>query len=133
MARNFKYLADPLFLTSVTIYALNKWLLVGAEYWSGRFTDDYLNDLLLVPVMVPIILLASKKAGLRPNDSPPSLIEIALPIVIWAIAFELVSPLLFGRGTADPFDALAYLVGGLISWAVWNRWLSQSKTASPSG
>ena len=117
----FKYLLDPLFLFSLTLYSINKWSLEGAEFWSFKFCNCYLNDLLLVPVLVPIILFFSRIFKFRNDYSPPMFLEIIVQLAIWSIAFELIGPFYFGKGTSDPIDVFAYCLGGLSSWIIWNR------------
>ena len=121
MGIKFKYLLDPLFLFSLTIYSMNKLSLYKFGPWSYKFCTYYLNDLLLVPVVMPIVLFFSKILKLRDIYSPPTFLEIIVPLAIWSIAFELIGPFFFGKGTPDPSDVLAYCLGGLISWLIWNR------------
>lgn len=121
MERKFKFLLDPLFLFSLTLYSINKLSLLGSEFWNDEYSNYYLNDLLLVPVLVPIILYVSRILNFRDGYAPPNGLEIILPLAIWSIAFELVGPFCFGKGTADPVDVLVYWLGGLTSWIIWNR------------
>lgn len=121
MGRKFKYLLDPLFIFSLIIYSMNKFAFLKFGLWSYKFCSYYLNDLLLVPVVVPIILFFSKILKLRDIYFPPTFLEIIVPLAIWSIAFELVGPFCFGKGTSDPSDVLAYCLGGLISWLIWHR------------
>ena len=88
---------------------------------NSNFTSSYLNDLLLVPVVLPIILFCSRIFHFRPNDAPPKIMEIVLPLLIWSLAFEFVAPHFFNLGTPDFFDVITYFVGGIISWLIWNR------------
>lgn len=48
-------------------------------------------------------------------------LEIIVQLAIWSIAFELIGPFYFGKGTSDPIDVFAYCLGGLSSWIIWNR------------
>ncbi len=121
MYPNFKYILDPLFLISSTLYILNNLLFLPLSCWDHKFINFYFNDVLLVPVILPIILFFSRIFKLREKYSPPKLIEIAIPLVIWSIAFELIGPYFFKKGTADPLDVLAYCIGGLLCWIIWNR------------
>lgn len=127
--RDFKYLSDPLFLVSSIIYVINKTssLFTCGPGWLRLFAVSYLNDLLLVPVVIPIILFFSKALKLRPRSSPPSPLELATPVLIWSIAFEVVGPYLFRRGIPDPYDVGAYCIGGLASWLIWRRPVSLMK------
>jgi hypothetical protein len=121
MGIKYKHLSDPLFLFSLTLYSINKWVFLKFEIWSCNFCTYYLNDLLLVPVLVPIILFFSGALKLRDVSSPPMFLEIIIPLAIWSIAFELIGPFYFGKGTSDPLDVFAYCLGGLISWLIWNQ------------
>ena len=121
MGIKFKYLLDPLFIFSLVLYSINKTALLKCSFWNYKFCTYYLNDLLLVPVCVPIILFFSKVFKLRDVNSPPMLMEIIVPLAIWSIAFELIGPYYFRKGTSDPLDILSYCLGALISWLIWNR------------
>lgn len=122
---DFKYLSDPLFLSSSITYVTNKTLSLCTNThgsgWVSAFLASYLNDLLLVPVAIPIILFFSKTLKLRPQSLPPSMLELAIPVLIWSIAFEVIGPYVFGKGVSDPFDVLAYCFGGFASWLIWRR------------
>lgn len=121
MNARFRFILDPLFLFSSTLYVVNKLSLFAPYWWGHRFINAYLNDVLLVPVMLPIILLFSRMLTSRNKYSPPMFREILVPLAIWSTAFEFIGPRFFQKGTSDPLDVLAYCIGGLISWAVWNR------------
>jgi hypothetical protein len=121
MKANFKYILDPLFLFSSTLYTVNKLSLFPPYWWGQKFIVAYLNDVLLIPVILPIILFFSRILKFREEYSPPMLMEIVIPLAIWSIAFEFIGPYFLEKGTSDPFDVLAYCVGGLVSWVIWNR------------
>lgn len=120
MHSKFKYLFDPLFLISVVVVILNK-LTFPKPYWLDcTFCNYYLNDALLIPVVIPVILYLSKAIKLRDEFCPPTFLEVGIPLLIWSIAFELIGPFYFELGTSDPFDVCAYFIGGLLSWLIWN-------------
>jgi hypothetical protein len=121
MSANFKYILDPLFLFSSTLYTVNKLSLFPPYWWGQKIIVAYLNDVLLIPVILPIILFFSRVLKFREEYSPPVIMEIVIPLAIWSIAFEFIGPYFLERGTSDPFDVLAYSVGGLVSWVIWNR------------
>ena len=121
MGIKFKYLLDPLFLFSLALYSINKSPFLKFGFLSCNFFTYYFNDLLLVPVLVPIILFCSKAFKLRNVYSPPMFLEIIVPVAIWSIAFELIGPFYFGKGTSDPLDVFVYCLGGLIGWLIWNQ------------
>jgi len=116
----FKYLLDPIFILSSALYAVNKISHVRPYYWCNGFFKNYLNDVLLVPVMIPVILFFLSACNVRKTNSPPMIIEIVIPLIIWSIAFELIGPFYFGKGTSDLFDVYSYVIGGFLSWKYWN-------------
>jgi len=121
MRTDFKYVFDPVFLFSLALYTLNKLSFSSSHYFGSEFFAFYLNDMLLIPVLLPTILFLSRIMNFRRDNYPPRLIEIAIPLSIWSIAFEWVGPHLFGKGSSDPLDVIAYSVGGLLCWLIWNR------------
>ncbi len=117
--KRFAYLHDPLFLVAATSYALNRWLfkpLLPSPFLHGQF-----NDLLLLPAALPVLLWVQRRLGLRPHDQPPSWTEAGLHWVVWSVICEWVGPVGLHHGTADPWDAVAYAVGGVVAWLWWNR------------
>jgi hypothetical protein len=48
-------------------------------------------------------------------------LEIVILLVIWSIAFEVIGPFYFVKGTTDPLDVLAYCIGGFLSWVIYNH------------
>lgn len=59
--------------------------------------------------------------GLRMHDLPPEAAEVSLYCLVWSILFEALGPHLVKGTTGDPWDIVAYVVGGLLAWAWWNR------------
>jgi hypothetical protein len=118
--RTFKYIQDPVFLASAGIYGLNR-LLLRLHTPAPSFIRFHLNDLLLVPVALPIVLFGLRILKVRPVHLPPTLSEVLVAAAIWSMSFEVIGPAVFHRGTSDELDVLAYVVGGLISWSIWNR------------
>jgi hypothetical protein len=120
--RPFRYAADPLCLASMACYALGRWYL-KPHHVGGWFVHDYLNDILCLPLFLPISLGAQRLLRLRRHDAPPRLWEVLQHGIIFSVLFEVILPRyphLF-RTTADPWDAVAYFAGGLIAWLAWFR------------
>ncbi len=91
----FRYLSDPICLGSMMIYALNRWVL-KPHHIGGWVVHDYLNDLLCLPLFLPIILRLQSAVGIRRHDSPPTLFEVLHNWVIFSVLFELVFPAIVG-------------------------------------
>lgn len=115
----FRYLADPLCLLACAAYGANRWLVPLA--YKGDFLRGHFNDLLLIPAALPPWLWILRRLGLRPDDAAPRWPEIALTLVLWSIAAEVVAPRLFAHATADLWDVAAYAGGALVAGAVWSR------------
>ncbi|HEX5708643.1 MAG TPA: hypothetical protein VFX96_15170 [Pyrinomonadaceae bacterium] len=125
----FRYLGDRLFLTSVALYALNRWVVKPRLATGEHFLRSHFNDLLVIPCALPPLLLLHRLVGIRRTDAPPQGGEIALHLFIWSLFFEVAAPLFVPSARADAWDVAAYCAGGLAAWAVWNR--SLLRVAAP--
>jgi hypothetical protein len=123
----FRYLADPLFLASCAAYAAHRWLILPR--WEIPVLKAWFGDFLLIPCLLPPVLWIQRLLGIRSGDEPPNLWEILVHAALWSALFEWVAPAL-GRGFRDWRDAIAYTVGGLMGWVVWNRKTALRWTAS---
>lgn len=138
----FRYFADPICVASMACYALGRWYL-KPQHLGGWFVHDYLNDLLCLPLFLPMSLGMQRLLRLRRHDAPPRLWEVLQHAVVFSVVFEVLLPRYphTFRTTADPWDAVAYFVGGLFAWALWprlardevagHRSLASSSTSSP--
>lgn len=120
--RRFRFLADPVCLTALVVYAANRWLLKPWDL-SGDFGRYYINDVLCLPMLLPMILFAQRRVGLRRTDTFPRPWEVLQHWAVFAVVFELVLPSFPGwfRSTPDPCDVLAYAVGGAAALLAWSR------------
>ena len=115
----FRYWADGLFLLACSLYALNRWAV--SPHWNSPFLRGHFNDLLLIPCALPVLLRLQRWLELRDHDRMPDSGEIALYVVVWSILFEAIGPHLMRHATGDPWDVLAYTVGGIAAGVWWNR------------
>jgi hypothetical protein len=115
----FRYLFDPLFLLSSGLYALNRWVLKPRVH--SPFLHNHFNDLLLIPCALPALLVIQRWLRLREHDEIPRVGEIALYLVVWSILFEGIGPRIMPWTTGDPWDVLAYAVGGVLAGLWWHR------------
>lgn len=116
---SFSYWRDGLFLAACSLYALNRWILKPRIH--SAFLHDHFNDLLLIPCALPLLLLLQRWLNLRLHDQPPTPGEIALYLVVWSILFEVIGPHIMPRAVGDPWDVVAYVVGGIIAGLWWHR------------
>jgi hypothetical protein len=118
----FRYLRDPLFVTCVAVYFVNRWAL--KPLLRGGFLHDHLNDLICIPVWVPIMLWGQRRLGLRATDSPPLASEILIPLFVWSWFFEIVLPptgWAGSRAVSDYRDIIYYSLGAALAACFW-RW-----------
>ena len=118
-SRRFRYLADPLFLGAVILYALNRWWLKPRFGAASPFLHDHFNDCLLIPVALPPLLWIFRKLRLRTHDGMPTLSEVLEWTLVWSLLFEWVFPRFFHLGTADLGDVLSYAAGAVLSAGFW--------------
>jgi hypothetical protein len=83
-------------------------------FWS------YFDDLLLIPCVLPSALWMHQRLGLRNHNEMPKVKEVLLHLLVWSIFFELIAPYFYSSATGDPFDVLAYCIGGIFSWIIWS-------------
>ena len=133
----FAYLRDPLFLACVCAYWVNRFL--KGHGISPSLFQCYLNDLICIPFWIPVMLWVARRVGLRQHDDPPYAYEIVIPLVIWAVVFEVALPLTPpwpGLAVADPNDVLCYALGGFAADRYWawryGRCDERSRVRGPS-
>ena len=117
--RRFAYWRDPLCVVGCALYSLNRFAL--RPHAHDAFLRFYFNDSLLIPCALPLLLWMQRQLGLRTHDLPPEASEVSLYCFVWSILFEVIGPHLIKGTTGDLWDVAAYVVGGLIAWAWWNR------------
>ena len=120
----FRYLRDPLFLFCVALYFVNRLILKPHIHGGvvGAFLHGSLNDMICLPLWVPVMAWMMRKTGLRPSDAPPQAVEIMVPLLLWSWFFELILPTLgpFRHlATCDPEDILCYALGALLAACFW--------------
>ena len=130
----FRYLTDPLFLATVILYVLNRYIF--EPYIPCSFFTSYVNDLICIPFCVPIMLWMMRITRARRHDLPPTPSEIMIPLLIWSFAFELVFPNFgpfVGRTIADPNDILCYAIGACFAAFFWRHWYTSHQNDQNQG
>ena len=115
----FGYWRDPLFLACLGTYAVNRLLIKPSLHHYSPFFHGHLNDILTVPVALPIYLWVYRFIGLRPDDEAPRWWEVALHVAVWDGFFEWFGPHYLHHGAGDPLDNLSIAGGGLAAWIIW--------------
>jgi hypothetical protein len=116
----FGYWRDPLFLLGLAAYLLNRVAIKPHLHAYSPLFDGHFDDCLLVPVALPLFLLVYRWLGLRPDDAPPRVWEMAWHVLVWSIFFKWFGPVVLHRSVADPVDIACYAGGGVAAWLLWN-------------
>ena len=128
----FRYLRDPVFLTCLAAYFLN-WTLEEFSL-SPVLAQCYLNDVICIPFWVPMMVWVAKNLGWRSHDRRPDKTEIGVPLIMFAVVFEVVLPLtdtFRNKTIADPYDVQCYVLGAVAANWLWSR-MYDTDTALPS-
>jgi hypothetical protein len=118
----FNYLADPVCVCALLTYALNRFWWKQSFSAVFPFLRDHLDDFLLIPAALPVLLWVFKQTGLRKSDAPPSLQEVLYWATVWSVVFEGIFPIAFRKGVQDWKDVGSYFAGGLLAWVLWLLW-----------
>ena len=117
--KGFRYALDPICLSACALYTLNRWLIQPICSWP--FLHQYLDDIVLIPAALPIILGMQRWWGLRGHDRPPTAAEILGHLAVWSFIAELIGPYLFPWVVGDLGDIVAYTLGAVLAGMWWNR------------
>jgi hypothetical protein len=119
----FGYLRDRLFVACFSAYWVNRCL--ESCGWSTPILRAYLNDVICIPFWIPIMVWIHRRLGLRRHDDPPHGIEVVIPLLLWAVVFEVLLPatrIWSGIAVPDPNDVLCYALGALVAVRFWDWW-----------
>jgi hypothetical protein len=89
---------------------------------SGGFFHNFGNDLLCIPIFLPVYLWVYRRVGIRNHDGKPTLFELLSHLVIWSWFFEWAAPHIGGQfawTVGDAGDVAAYSVGALVAGFAW--------------
>ena len=125
----FGYLHDRLFRFSLAAYALNHLVIVphcagfvaARLPWAWPFLHGHFDDLLLIPVALPVVLWLQHGMGLRPQERPPGWAEMLGHLAVWSVIAKVIGPFWLHVGVADPWDLLFFTGGGIAATWWWHR------------
>jgi len=120
--RRFAYWQEPLCVLAAAAYACNHFWWKPQTADGGAFVHCYLGDTLCLLVLLPVTLWLQRRLGLRRHDGAPTWREWLCHWALWSVCFEVIGPslpLLAPGAVRDPWDVLAYAVGGAVGAVAW--------------
>jgi hypothetical protein len=82
--------------------------------------SSYLDDVLIIPIVMGISLLIQRLYVLKNNTFTYSIWSVIATWLFFSVAFEMVIPKYSTFYYADRFDVLAYALGGFIFYFIIN-------------
>ena len=84
------------------------------------FINNYLNDFLIIPIILTICLFILRKTKNNKNYQIPLSIILYL-CVLYSILFEWYFPQILERYTSDFIDVVLYFVSGMVFYQLQKR------------
>ena len=113
-----KLLLNPFFLLALGLYLVNRYLLDLLGF--SDYKVLYLNDMLCLPIVLTVALWLQQKIFPRSARSRLNVAQVVFTVIYFAVFFEGILPAFSERFTRDYWDILAYAVGGVIFYFVFN-------------
>ena len=110
--RRLKYLIILALLAALT-YLANRWIIIPQES-SAPFFRNHLGDILALPVYLPLSLYLAIRLAVIPKDFNFNIGHIFGAVILFSLIFEGLLPMVDESSSRDPWDIVAYLVGGLL-------------------
>lgn len=101
-----------LIISSILFYGMNQCL--KPIYTECVFMNGYFNDVLAGLLLISFTNLMFDKI----NKSFYSLLKIEGYLCLVGLFWEYITPLYNQNSTSDPFDILAYMIGGLVYFVI---------------
>ncbi|SDL36189.1 hypothetical protein SAMN05421823_105298 [Catalinimonas alkaloidigena] len=120
-------LVHPLFLAAAALFGLHQFLQKGLRL-AIPLLDNYLDDLLCLPVVLSLALVALREGVVRQPTYTLSTRQVVFATAYFALAFEVVIPHFHAGYTADLLDVVMYALG---AWG-FLRWLNRPAVTQPS-
>ena len=117
--RNNVYPGSIIYGMVIVIFVCHQLLILNNIHI--RLMDYYLDDLLVFPILLPVIGWVRMKLGWSDTTSLPGYL-ITISVVIYCLWFEVISPYAFHQGNSDPWDVVAYSLGAIGVWA-WGNYV----------
>jgi len=113
-----KLLHNSLFWVILSLYLVNRYLLTVLGL--AQYKIPYLNDVLCLPVVLTLALWLHQKLFPQNCRHRLNAAQVIFVVLYFAIFFEGILPIISARYTRDYLDILAYALGGLAYYFLFN-------------
>lgn len=110
-----------IFATAVVVYILQQ-----LDVTLPSLINNYLNNLLCLPVVLTLCLIVLQLIK-KNNSLTIPIFVIASIAVYYIVYFEWFLPKMNKRYTADPLDAVLYIVGAVGFYVMQKSWIKKEK------
>jgi hypothetical protein len=114
-------LRAPIFLLFCFLFIVHQ-VLQKLLHVPIRFADDYLDNLLITPILLTFLVVERRILFRKGNGYYLSPLEVILATVLIAVVCELLFPYLSSDFVTDWLDLLFYAAGSLIFYFAINFW-----------
>lgn len=114
LIRTYFYLIIAILVWFIHLIILNQKINI-------HFFDNYLDDVLLIPIILGFALIIQRKVILKNENFEFNKSTIFICWLYFSIAFELIIPKFTSNFTSDWYDLLAYAVGALYFQKLINK------------
>lgn len=115
-----KILYHPVFVVSCVLFVLHQ-LIQNTVNYSVPLLDDYLDNLLAVPILLTLVVAERRLLFRRGADYRMDGLEVTLGTLVIALAGDLLFPALSDRFKFDYVDFAVYAAGGVVFYWTINR------------
>jgi hypothetical protein len=114
-----KTILQPYFIT-ITCMAATVYLFQIAAVPIPPLVNNYLNDLLCLPIVLTICLTVIRIIKVEKSFTLSNF-EILSMFILYSILFEIIFPRNYPRYTADIWDVILYGIGAICFRIFWNK------------
>jgi hypothetical protein len=112
-------LRHPIFILSCVLFLSHQLIQKGFDVHIP-FVHSYLDDLLVMPVILTLILVERRKFYGWGEDFIFSAPVTASLVLVFSLIFELIFPYFSAKFTFDWWDFVVYAIGGFIFYRYLN-------------
>jgi|FLOH01.1.fsa_nt_gi hypothetical protein len=98
---------------ATVLYVFNR-LIIIPGFSNSTFFHEYFGDLLALPAYLPASLFIGIKLNIVARPFEFRFYHIVAAVLIFSAIFEGLLPIIDSASVRDPYDILAYFVGGVL-------------------